>query len=47
MGQVVRSRAEPTGTPSRQYDGHLQTFKSATSNEHTKEVGADKDEVVS
>ena len=46
MGLEVGSRATPTATPQRRYDGHLQTFQSTTRKEHTKQVDADENEPV-
>ena len=36
--------AKPVAAPQRQHDGHLQTFKSTTKGEHTKQVDVDEDE---
>ena len=36
--------SKPADTPQRQHGGHLQTFKSTSSGEYTKQVDADEDE---
>ena len=35
---------KPAAAPQRHHGGHLQTFKSTTSGEHTKQVDTDEDE---